>query len=113
MKKKRMRLISIMIQCVYSAFCLFHILLCLIYRVTYDTDAGRLCLEVTLHMIFVLFMVPAMPVSMLLNIGARTVKNEQDPHRGRWLLWTVFSPVLYAVIWIIALGTWIWATGGI
>lgn len=110
--KKKLILISAVIQGIFSVACLFNIVICLIYQSVYNTEMGRLLAEIALHLPFILFIIPAMPVSIVLNICAKP-KQENKTLRVRWLTWTVLSPILYVVIYFIMLGVFISSTGGV
>ena len=113
MTNKKLKTISLIIQGIYSAVCLFHIIICLIYNEFHDTEVGRLCAEITFHLIFVLFAIPAMPISTVLNVCARLRRKDNNSRGGFWTFWIVISPILYIAFFVLALGVWISVTGGI
>ena len=115
MTNKAPKTISLIIQGIYSLCCLFHIIVSFIYNEFYDTEVGRLCADITLHLIFVLFLsvIPAMLISNVLNICARSRKKENNSRSGFWTFWIIISPILYIVFFVLTLGVWISVTGGI
>ena len=115
MTKPQIKSISLIIQGIYSVFCLFEIILCLVYRGSHDTEIGSVCAEMALHLIFFLFLflLFAMPISFTLNILARPHKEDSRSRCVGWLSWIIVSPILYIILWTISLGVWISITGGI
>ena len=113
MINKRLRTISVVIQILYTVACLTDIVICLLYLGSYDTAFGRACADLALDFTCALFLIPALPVSLVLNICARSENKEEHPRVDRWLLWTVLSPVAYVASFVIALGIFISITGGV
>lgn len=106
MNKRISRIISLIVQGVFSLVCISDVILCTIYRQSFDTDIGRRCAYIALDLtgyIF-LFFVIALPISLLLNIIALYHNDEPQKKRRRWKFWVVLSPVFYILFWITSLG---------
>lgn len=101
---------SFILQSIYCAACIFDIILCLIYYNRFETAFGRQCADWALGLTGILFFVPAMPISFILNILA---KPPERAGRVRWLIGTILSPVIYLVFYFAAVCVFIAATGGI
>ena len=113
MEKEKPFRISAIVQGVYSIVCLINVVLCLVYANAYHTESGRFCAELSLHLTFLLFIIPAMPISTALNIGTMPSKKADPTRYTRRLLWTILSPILYVVTWLITLCVWMSTTGGV
>lgn len=112
MKKKHIKIASFIIQSVYCAACIFDVVLCLVYRSNFETSLGSDCARWALDLTGALFFVPAMPVSLILNILAMP-SGQAEQMRKRWQVWTLFSPVVYALFYFVAVCIFIATTGGI
>ena len=110
--KNKWILSSAIIQGVYSVFCLLNIALCLIYKGTHATEMGSLCASIALNLTGILSIVPAMPISLFFHICARP-QTDNALIRRRWLTQTVFSPILYVILWGIMIIVFVATTGGI
>lgn len=95
--------------------CIFDVILCMIYRKSFDTDIGRKCAYIALDLtgIILLFFVIALPTSFVLNIIALYQNDEPQKKRRFWKLWAVLSPVFYVIFWLISLGVFVVSTGGV
>ena len=115
MKKRISRIISLIIQGIFSLVCILNVILCMIYRQSFDTDIGKRLADIALDLtgyLFLLFVI-ALPISLVLNIMALCRNDEPQKKRRRQKLWAVLSPVFYILFWIISLVVFIATTGGI
>ena len=115
MNKRIPRITSLIFQGAFSLVCILNIILCTIYRQNFDTDFGRRCAFIALDLTFILFLflLIALPTSLLLNIIARFPNDEPQKKRRLWKLWTVLSPAFYVILWLVSLGIFISYTGGV
>ena len=115
MNKRAPRITSLIFQGAFSLVCILNIILCTIYRQNFDTDFGRRCADIALDLTFILFLflLIALPTSLLLNIIARFPNDEPQKKRRLWKLWTVLSPAFYVILWCVSLGVFISSTGGV
>ena len=115
MNKRTPRIISLIFQGAFSLVCILNIILCTIHRQNFDTDFGRRCADIALDLTFILFLflLIALPTSLLLNIIARFPNDEPQKKRRLWKLWTVLSPAFYVILWFVSLGVFISSTGGV
>ena len=115
MNKRIPRITSLIFQGAFSLVCILNIILCTIHRQNFDTDFGRRCADIALDLTFILFLflLIALPTSLLLNIIARFPNDEPQKKRRRWKLWTVLSPAFYVILWFVSLGVFISSTGGV
>ena len=106
---------SFVLQTVYSVICLFEVIVCLIYRSTYDTKLGEILASVALFNILpIAAIVIALPTSLVLNI-IKTVScyKEKSTWRNLWLIWTIISPILYFFLFAFAAYIFVVTTGGV
>ena len=115
MNKRTPRITSLIFQGAFSLVCILNIILCTIHRQNFDTDFGRKCADIALDLTFILFLflLIALPTSLLLNIIARFPNDEPQKKRRLWKLWTVLSPAFYVILWFVSLGVFISSTGGV
>ena len=115
MNKRIPRITSLIFQGAFSLVCILNIILCTIHRQNFDTDFGRRCADIALDLTFILFLflLIALPTSLLLNIIARFPNDEPQKKRRLWKLWTVLSPAFYVILWFVSLGVFISSTGGV
>ena len=115
MNKRTPRITSLIFQGAFSLVCILNIILCTIHRQNFDTDFGRRCADIALDLTFILFLflLIALPTSLLLNIIARFPNDEPQKKRRLWKLWTVLSPAFYVILWFVSLGVFISSTGGV
>lgn len=113
MKSRKTEIASIVLQSLYCVFCIIDIVFCIIYRRNYDNSVGNICASFALDLTVILFLVPAMPICIALNISALNKRRaEGTAHRG-WLAWTIISPIIYIVCCLISVGVLISMTGGV
>lgn len=106
---------SFILQAIYSAVCLFEVLVCLTYSTAYDTKLGDiLSLIATFPILPIALVVVLMPVSLILNIR-KTVSDyrERSPRRTSRLIWTIASPILYFAFFTLAIVVFVGTTGGV
>ena len=113
MKKKHLKMASFILQSIYCMGCIFDMILCLTYRNSFGTFFATQCAHWALKLTGILFFVPAMPISFILNILAQPPKQSERTERRRWLIWTIISPVIYLVFFISAVCVFVATTGGI
>lgn len=108
--EKRLKIASFVIQGLYSLVCVADILLCLLYRVHWDTASGRMLADIAMHLTCCLNLLPVLPALLALNI-CLAVRNKK--HRGRWIAWTVLSAMLCVASFIAAVVMFVSSTGGV
>lgn len=108
--EKRLKIASFVIQGLYSLVCVADILLCLLYRVHWDTASGRMLADIAMHLTCCLTLLPVLPALLALNI-CLAVRNKK--HRGRWIAWTVLSAMLCVASFIAAVVMFVSSTGGV
>lgn len=113
MQKKYMKKASLILQGVYCAACVLDIILCLVYQNNVETLLGLKCADWALSLTIILFFAPAMPISFILNILAMPPKQSERAERGRWLIWTIISPIIYLIFCISVICIFVVTTGGI
>ncbi len=113
MKNKRLEISSLIIQSIYSILCLIDIVLCLVYRSNYDSSIGRTLAYFVLDFTGVLFVLPAMLIGTILNFCALRKRRLDGMPRKGWIIWTILSPVVYIVCFLVALMVFVATTGGV
>ena len=108
--EKRLKIASFVIQGLYAFACVADILLCLLYRVHWDTASGRMLADIAMHLTCCLTLLPVLPALLVLNI-CLAVRNKK--HRGRWIAWTVLSAMLCVASFIAAVVMLVSSTGGV
>ena len=108
MNKQRFKTASFILLIAYAAFCFFDITICLIYRMNFDSAFGHKCAYLALYLTGALFLVPAMPIGLALNILAMPETN-----RKCWLIWTIVSPAVYLACFFVTLIVFVATTGGV
>ncbi|MBQ9133146.1 MAG: hypothetical protein IJX64_01290 [Clostridia bacterium] len=113
MKNKKLEIVSLILPCVYGILCMVDIVLCLVYRSNYDSSIGRVLAYFVLDFTGILFVLPAMPIGLVLNICAlRKRRLEGMPDKG-WMIWTILSPIVYIVCFLTAGVVFVATTGGV
>ena len=102
--KKR---ISLSLQLCYAMACAVVLGLCW----GYVENPGRVLADWLMNLTCLLLVFPAMPVSLVLNI--RVLRGMSQGKRGKWLAWTILSPVVYILLWSIVCATFVGVTGGV
>lgn len=102
--KKR---ISLSLQLCYAMACVAVLGLCW----GYVENPGRVLADWLMCLTCLLLVFPAMPVSLVLNI--RVLRGMSQGKRGRWLAWTILSPVVYILLWLMVCCTFVSVTGGV
>ena len=110
MTDKRLKNASFITQGLYSLACVADIVLCLLYRVHWDTASGRMLADIAMHLTCCLTLLPVLPALLVLNI-CLAVRNKK--HRGRWIAWTVLSAMLCVASFIAAVVMLVSSTGGV
>ena len=110
MTDKRLKTASFVIQSLYSLACVADIVLCLLYRMYWDTASGRMLADIALHLTSCLTLLPVLPALLVLNI-CLAVRNKK--HRGRWIAWTVVSVILCVIFFVAAAVVFVSSTGGV
>lgn len=102
-------------QGIFSSACVLDVIICLIYTQTFDTDIGSKCAYIALDLtgFTLLFPIVGLPISLVLNIISLCLNNDPRKKRLLWLLWTVFSPILYAFFWLVSIIVFVASTGGV
>lgn len=113
MRKKYLKISSFILQGIYSAFCIFDIIICLIYYYNFDTYLGRKCAYFALDLTGILFLIPAMPVGIILNLLAMPPTQPDKAERKRWMIWTIISPGIYLTFYVATVCIFIAVTGGV
>ena len=113
MNRKYLKMMSLTLQGIYSAFCILDIVICIVYHYNFNTLWGRECAYFALKLTGVLFLVPAMPLGVIFNILALPKKQSERAGRRRWLIWTICSPFIYMLFFFAAVCTLIATTGGV
>ena len=107
------RLTSLSLQGLYLVIFIAEIVICIIYRNSFDAEAGRMLAEIALHLMGILFLVPAMPISLILNIFILLNSKSDSVQRKKWLSWTIVSPILYVCLSLVACCVFVATTGGV
>ena len=102
-----MKRISLALQAGYAIACAMVLGLCLGYLENPD----RVLADWLMNLTCLLLVFPAMPVSLVLNI--RVLRGMSQGKRGKWLAWTILSPVVYILLWSIVCATFVGVTGGV
>lgn len=110
---KKLETASLILQCIYGSLCIIDVIVCLIYRCNFDGSIGRALAYFALDLTSVLFVLPAMPIGLVLNICALRKRRLEGIPRKRWMVWTVLSPVVYIVCCLVALTVFVATTGGV
>ena len=113
MKNKKLEISSFAVQCTYGILCLTDIILCLVYRSNYDRSYGRTLAYFVLDYTGILFVLPAMPVGVILNLCALRKRRLDGRSCKGWLIWTILSPVVYIVCFLAAEIVFVATTGGV
>lgn len=113
MLKKYLRLLSFILQSTYSAFCILDIIICLIYNYSFGTAFGSKCAHWALHLTGIIFLVPALPIGILLNILAMPPRQTETTYRKNWIIWTIISSCLYFILCFAAVCIFVVTTGGV
>lgn len=111
--KRYLKISSFILQGIYSAFCVLDIVLCLTYQHYFDTSMGRKCAYWALDLTSILFFVPIIPISLVINILAMPLRQLEPIGRKRWLIWTIISSVVYMIFYIITICVFVATTGGV
>ena len=113
MKNKKLEISSLVVQIIYGILCLIDIVLCLVYRSSYDSSIGRTLAYFVLDFTCVLFVLPAMPIGIILNICTLRKRRSNGVPRKGWMIWTILSPVVYIVCFFAAIMVFVATTGGV
>lgn len=111
MPKKYMKISSFILQGIYSAFCVLDMIICFVYKYNFDNALGTKCASLALDLTGILFLLPALPIGIILNILAMPPKQTEG--RKRWIIWTIISPCLYLIVYFTAVCVFIAITGGV
>ena len=110
MTDKRLKIASFITQGVYMLACAADIVMCLMYRMCWDTPSGRILADAAMYLTCDLALLPVLPALLILNICIAVRDRE---HRGRWILWTVVSAILCVVSCLAASVMFVSSTGGV
>ncbi len=110
MTDKRLKTASFILQGLYSLACVADIVLCLLYRVHWEADSGRMLADTAGHLTSWLALLPVLPALLALNI-CLAVRNKK--HRGRWIAWMVLSAMLCVASFVAAGVMFVSSTGGV
>lgn len=110
MTDKRLKIASFIAQGVYMLACAADIMMCLMYRLCWDTPFGRILANAARYLTCDLALLPVLPALLVLNICIAVRDKE---HRGRWILWTVVSAILGVVSCLAAAVMFVSSTGGV
>ena len=107
---KHLKIASFITQGVYMLACAADIMMCLMYRLCWNTPSGRILANAAGYLTCDLALLPVLPALLILNICI-AVRNRG--HRGRWILWTVVSAILCVVSCLAASVMFVSSTGGV
>lgn len=113
MTKKYLRLLSFAVQGIYNILCILDVILCLIYKYNFDTTLGSKCAYWALDLTGILFLLPVLPIGIIINILAIPTKQTETTNRNCWIIWTIISPCLYLLFYFSAVCVFVATTGGI
>ena len=115
MKNKSLEISSLIIQSIYGILCLVDIVLCLIFQNNYGSSIERTLTYAYFVLDFtcVLFVLPAMPIGIILNICALRKRRLEGIDHKSWLIWTILSPAIYVVCFLAAVIVFVATTGGV
>jgi len=113
MKKSKLEIASLILLGLYCAFCFINIVVCILYKNNFDNNFGTACAYLALDLTGILSFVPAMPIGVIFNIMALHKRRSRGIPRKGWLIWTIFSPLIYIVSWIISVCIFVAITGGV
>lgn len=110
MKKKILKIISFAVQGGYTVACIAMMIISMVFHHALGTEKALMLLDVLLSMCAWLVTVPALPISLTLNILAYP-RGEERRKRTAWLVWIICSPIIYIITYCIALSTFVASTG--
>ena len=113
MENRKLEVFSLVLQGIYCVLCVTDIILCFVYRSNYSTPIGHALACFVLNFTGALFLIPAMPIGMLLNILALRKRELKGISRKKWIIWTIFSPVIYVVCCMVTCIIFVATTGGV
>ena len=113
MKNKKLEISSLIVQGIYGILCLIDIVLCLVYQSNYDSSIGRTLAYFVLDFTGVLFVLPAMPIGIILNICTLDKRRSNGAPCKGWMIWAILSPVVYIVCFFAAAIVFVATTGGV
>ena len=108
--KSTLKIASFVIQGLYTLACIIMMVLSGIFHNSLSTDIALELLDVLLSMAVWLCFIPAMPVSLILNILAFP-KGEGNREKTHWLIWIISSPVLYIAVFVVSVTVFLSSTG--
>ena len=109
-KNKLLKIISFGFQGLYTLACVVMMILSGVFHNSLGTSLARKLLDVLLSMSVWLCFIPAMPVSLILNILAFP-KGEGNREKTHWLIWIISSPVLYIAVFVVSVTVFLSSTG--
>ena len=99
--KSTLKIASFVIQGLYTLACIVMMILSGVFHNALGTKLAYELLDVLINMSVWLCVIPAMPVSLVLNILAFP-KGEGNREKTHWLIWIISSPVLYIAVFVVS-----------
>ena len=102
-------------QVIFFIACLFEVIFCCIYRSVDQAVGGDILLFIMVLLMYpISFGIIVLPASVIYHIKKVILNYKQkSPRRIFGLVWTVLSPILHLVIFGLAGGWFVAATGGV
>ena len=104
-----MKSMSWRIKGIYFFLCMTEIVLCMMNVYAF----GTIFRDLAFWFVFLLFLIPFMPVSLFWDIRVLcAVKNDRVQRKKQFVL-TIVSPIFYILSWSIACIVFVLSTGGV
>lgn len=113
MKSKKLEILSIILQILYGIHSMSDIVLCFLCCYTSDDSIARTLAYLALNLTGSLFVLPTMPIGIILNICALRKRKLEGIPRKEWMVYTILSPIIYIIFFLAAVIVFVSTTGGV